>query len=179
MTAAIFALIGAVVGALGTAATQLIGARAENIRSRHDNLRLACADFASDLALIKELVCEVQERRKDSDPNAWDSIRKAHLNARVHYERLRLISSSLEVQKAARYALRYAYGSIQEAAGQPLRKDETARDPIGLLQDSLLELYAAARRELGVPEPDQLFREPDSWLAPIFRTQEAAGQNTQ
>jgi hypothetical protein len=174
MTAAIFALIGAMVGALGTAVTQMIGARAENMRSRRDNLRLACADFASALALIKELVCQVIERRADSDPNAWESIRKAHLDARVHYERLRLISSSLEVQKAGRHALRYAYGSIQEAAGEPLREDEKARGPLGLLQDSLLELYAAVRRELGLPGPDQLYREPDDWLGPMYRAEKAA-----
>jgi hypothetical protein len=169
MTLAIFALVGTLVGVLGTLATQLIGARTENLRSRRDNLRLTCADFASAIARIKELACEVMEQRADSDPDAWNSIRAAHLEARVHYERLRLVSSSMEVQESGRYALRYAYGLIQQAAGDALRKDELERGPLGLLHESLLELYAAVRRELGITQPDEIFREPDEWLGPTYR----------
>jgi hypothetical protein len=119
MTAAIFALIGALVGVLGTALTQLIKARADDIKARRDNLRIICADFATAVAQIKELACEVIEQRADSDPQAWASINKAHLEARAHFESLRLISS-FQVQESSRLTLRYAYGLMQEADGKPL-----------------------------------------------------------
>jgi hypothetical protein len=169
MTAAIFALIGTVLGVLGTALTQLIKARTDDTRARRDNLRLTCADFVTAVAQVKELACEVMEKRADSDPEAWTSINKAHLEARGHYERLRLISSSQDVQKSSRLALRYAYGLIQEADGKPLREDEKERGPLGLFYDALIELVIAVRRELGLPHPEDVFREPDAWLGPQYR----------
>ncbi len=107
MTAAIFALIGALIGVLGTAATQLIKTRADNAKARRDDLRRICTDFATAVGQIKELACQVIEKRANSDPQAWVSINKAHLEARAHFESLRLISS-FQVQKSSRLTLRYA-----------------------------------------------------------------------
>lgn len=77
MTAAIFALIGAVIGVPGTALTQLIKALADDMKARRDNLRLICADFATAVVQLKELACEVIEKPADSAPDAWASINKA------------------------------------------------------------------------------------------------------
>jgi hypothetical protein len=169
MTAAIFALIGAVIGVLGTALTQLIKARADDTKSRRDNLRLICADFATAVAQIKELACQVIEKRADSDPSAWASINKAHLEARAHFESLRLISS-LQVQESSRLTLRYAYGLMQEAEGKPPRDDEEEQGPLKLFYLSLTQLYIAVRSELGIPNPEDVFRDPDDWLGPQYRS---------
>jgi hypothetical protein len=170
MTAAIFALIGTLLGTLGAVATQLIGTRAESARSRREDLRLACADLAAAVARIRELSIELIEHRLDSDPDGWASIREAHLEARVHYERLRLISSSFAVQKTGRHVLRYSYGMIRQAQGIPPREDEREVGPFVQVHVSLMELYGAVRRELGVPRADLVFREPDSWLGPAHIT---------
>jgi hypothetical protein len=168
MTAAIFALIGTALGVLGTALTQLIKARADDTKARRDNLRLICADFATAVARIKELACEVIEKRADSDPDAWTSINKAHLEARSHFEGLRLISS-FQVQQSSRLTLRYAYGLMQEAEGKPPREDEKEQGPLKLFYKSLTELYIAVRRELGIPNPEDVFLDPDDWLGPQYR----------
>lgn len=166
MSAAIFALIGTALGVLGTIAAQLVGAQKDDARSRREELRLACADFASAIARLRESGIVLVSSRADTDSGGWTSIREAHLNARIHYERLRLISSSLDVQRAGRKALRYAFGVLIQAEGRPPREDERERGPLALLNDSLLELYAAVRRELGLPRADEVYREPDEWLIP-------------
>jgi hypothetical protein len=168
MTAAIFALIGAVVGVLGTALTQLIKARADDTKARRDNLRLVCADFATAVAQIKELACEVIEKRADSDPQAWSSINKAHMEARGHFESLRLISS-FQVQESGRLTLRYAYGLMLEADGQPPREDEEEQGPLKLFYINLRKLYIAVRRELGISHPEDVYLDPDSWMGPQYR----------
>jgi hypothetical protein len=168
MTAAIFALIGTAIGVLGTALTQLIKTRADDTKARRDNLRLICADFATAVAQIKELACQVIEKRADSDPNAWSSINKAHMEARSHFESLRLISS-FQVQESSRLTLRYAYGLMQEAQGKPPRADEKEQGPLKLFYINLTQLYIAVRRELGIPNPEDVFRDPDDWLGPQYR----------
>lgn len=170
MSAAIFALIGTALGVLGTIAAQLVRAQRDDARSRREELRLACADFASAIARLREFGILLISPRADSDPGGWTSIREAHLEARTHYERLRLISSSLDVQRAGRQALRYAFGVLIQAQGKPPREDERERGPLALLNDSLLELYAAVRRELGLPRADEVYREPDDWLKPYIES---------
>jgi hypothetical protein len=165
MTAAIFTLIGTALGVLGTVAAQLVRARTDDSRTRREQLRSACADFASSLARLRELGLQLFEPRFDS-PQGWESIREAHLEARAHYERLRLTSSSRDVQEAGRRALRYAFGVMLQAAGKDPREDERERGSLALLNDSLIDLYAAVRRELGLPHPDDVYREPDEWLVP-------------
>lgn len=125
------------------------------------------ADFASALARIRSIGIELMS--PDPDPGAWTAIRDAHLQARMHYERLRLTSSSLDVQEAARRALSYTYGIQRQAEGKPLRDDECAVVPHVLLQEALLAMYVTARRELGIPRPGEIYREPDEWLGPAAK----------
>jgi hypothetical protein len=80
---------------------------------------------------------------------------------------LRLTATSLEVQKAGRYVLRYTFGVIRQAEGRPLRDDELEHGPMMLLQDWLMILYAEVRKEIGVSQAKNVYREPDEWLAPI------------
>ena len=162
MTAAIFALAGALIGVLGTLAVELARSRAEDVRSHRDALRLACADFTAAVARMVNLAIEL----KDPDAARIDMMREAHIETRVSYERLRLISGSRDVQEAGRHVLRYTFGLLRRAEGRPPRPDELDRSPRMLLQDWLMRLYVEVRKEIRVPHPEDVYREPDEWLEP-------------
>jgi hypothetical protein len=162
MAAAIFALAGAVVGILGTLAVELARARIEDRRSRQEALRLACADFTAAVTLMWNLYIELLEN--SSDTELVDSFHKAHREARVHYERLRLTAASRDVQKTGRYVLRYAYGLLRQIEGESPRGDERERGPLMMLQDSLVTLHVEVRREIGVPHAEEVYREPEEWM---------------
>jgi hypothetical protein len=160
MAAAIFALVGTLVGILGTLAVELTRSRAENMRDRREALRLASADLTAAVARIINLVLEF----RDPATSQIDLMYEGHREARVCYERLRLISGSREVQEAGRYVIRYAYGLVREAQGLPPRDDEIERSPRLLLNDWMMTFYVEVRREIGIPQPESIYREPDSWL---------------
>ena len=42
--------------------------------------------------------------------------------------------------------------------------DEEERGPLMMLMDKLRELVAAVRNEIGVPHPDDVYKEPDKWM---------------
>ena len=138
MTAAIFALIGAALGVLGTLLTDLSRSRTEDKRSRRAALRLICADFTSAVARMRELAIDLANEPNDSSISA--AIRTAHLDAWAHFERLRLTSTSRDAQEAARRTLRYSYGIVRQASGGPPREDERERGALTLYHESLLDL---------------------------------------
>jgi hypothetical protein len=160
MTAAIFALTGTLIGVLGTLAVELARGRALDKRSHREAVRIACADFSAAVARMVNLAIEV----KNPDSIRLSKMHDAHLDARVCYERLRLISGSRDVQEAGRYVLRYTFGLLRMAEERPPRPDEQEKSPRLLLQDWLVKLYAEVRQEIGVPNPRDIFREPDEWL---------------
>jgi hypothetical protein len=75
----------------------------------------------------------VELTAKPADTELTNSFREAHREARMHYERLRLTAASGNVQKSARYVLRYAYGLLRQIDGKPLRDDERERGPLIML----------------------------------------------
>jgi hypothetical protein len=161
MTAAIFALVGTLLGVLGTLTVELVRGRVEDMRSHREALRLACADFTAAVARVINLTIEL---KKIADPKRLELMREAHMDARAYYERLRLIAVSRDAQKAGRYVLRYTYGLLLQAEGKPPRDDERERGPRLLLQDSLMRLYVEVRRETGVSRAEDIYREPDEWI---------------
>jgi|SRR3984957_18423572 len=72
----------------------------------------------------------------------------------------------MSVQAAGRHVLRYAYGLLRQAEGRPPRQDEVERGPMLMLNDSLIALYAEVRREIGTPNPADVYQEPDEWVQP-------------
>jgi hypothetical protein len=125
MTAAIFALAGTLIGVLGTLFVELARGRALDKRSYREAVRIACADFTAAVARMVNLIIEV----KNPDSIRLSKMRDAHLDARVCYERLRLISGSRDVQEAGRYVLRYTFGLLRMAEGRPPRPDEQEKTP--------------------------------------------------
>jgi hypothetical protein len=162
MSEAFFAIAGALVGVLGAMAIELVRASSENNRHRREALRAACADLTVAIAGMKTVAFHLRDDPKNA--GVQQQFEDAHMSARAAYERLRLTAASHTAQEAGRRALRHAYGLRLVAQGQALRPDEVARGPSLLLQDALMSLYAEVRRELGVPRPGDVFREPDDWL---------------
>ncbi len=93
-------------------------------------------------------------------------MRDANREAREHFERLRLIAVSPEVQKAGRHVTRYTYGLLRQVEGKPPREDEQNPGLMIILNDWLMALRAEVRREIGTPQPDALYREPEEWINP-------------
>jgi len=166
MAAAIFALAGTLLGVLGTLAVNLSQSRREDVRAHRDGVRLACADFTAAITRMRTLAMEL--RNKHPSAEQMKLMHEAHREARVYYERLRLTATSLAVQRAGRYVLRYAYGLLRQMEGKSLREDEKIAGPLKLLHDSLMTLYAETRRELGIPGADDIYREPDEWVGEIY-----------
>jgi hypothetical protein len=164
MTAAIFALAGTLLGILGTLTVEIVRAKSENRHSHQEALRLACADFTAAVSRMSSMSIELM--RKPRETELINALDEAHREARVYYERLRLTAASQEAQKAGRHVLRYAYGLLRQSEGKPLREDEQERGPLLMLHDSLIILYAAVRREIGMPHADEVYREPDDWIQP-------------
>jgi hypothetical protein len=163
VAAAIFALMGTLVGVLGTLAVELARSRRESVREQRDALRLACVDFTTAIARAANMAVDIEH----PDEIQLSRMRDAHLEARICYERLRLTAASPEIQKAGRHVLRYSFGTVRQAEGRSPRSDELDRSPVMLLQDWLIVLYAKVRQELGVPQAQEVYREPDEWLAPL------------
>lgn len=82
MTAAIFALIGALLGVLGTLATEFSRARTEDSRSRRETLRPTCAEFTSAVTRMRGLARQVKEQPENPVPRAM--LREVTLDARVY-----------------------------------------------------------------------------------------------
>jgi hypothetical protein len=164
MVAAVFALIGTLLGILGTLAVELVRGRTENMHARQQMLQVACADFVASVSRVLSLAIDVE--RNPGDAELTSLLYDAHREARVHYERLRLVAVSRDTQESGRHVLRYAYGRLRQAKGKPPREDERERGPLMMLHDNLMRLYAEVRREMGVPHADEVYREPDEWVGP-------------
>jgi hypothetical protein len=171
MTAAVFALVGTLVGVLGTLVVELARNRTQDKRSRREALKLASADFTAAVTRMINLALEF----RDPDESRINLMYETHRDARVCYERLRLIAISKNVQEAGRYVLRYTFGLLCEAENLPRRDDERERGPRLLLNDWLMTFYVEVRREIGIPQPENIYREPETWLGRSHRRSSEKG----
>ncbi len=113
MSEAVFAILGAALGVLGTFLTQWTAARNETLSDRRVVLRQSCVDFTSAVARSRRLSLDL--RSNPEDGALWGRIDQALTDGRTSYERLRITAESMEVQSAARYALHYAYRMARTA----------------------------------------------------------------
>jgi hypothetical protein len=163
MTAAIFALIGTLLGISGTLLVEMHRQRTEDSRSRREALRICCADFTDAIIRVREFAIRWQKAL--SDNSLRESTWKAHDETWVNYERLRLLSTSMDLQEAGRHLIRYTWGLMRQAEGKAIREDEQASSPLALTFEWLERFYVAARRELGVPQAEEVYMEPAGWRA--------------
>lgn len=124
MTAAVFALVGAVLGALGTLAVEVIRERAESSKARREAL---CVPTLQQPLHLRNLAIGLIQSPADAD--LMNSMNQAHRESRALYEQLRLTAGSVSVQAAGRRVLRYAYGVLRQAVGKPPWEDELERGP--------------------------------------------------
>jgi hypothetical protein len=177
-------LIGVVVGAFlaGTFAlvTEQRKGRGEVKRRRQDALRVACSDFTAALVRIRYLSWTLEEHprpgpaddvpasraRADATRDAvLERIRASEEEARIGFERLRLVSGTKATQENARLALRHIYAVWRKAeTGKDPRADdpdpEYRGEPRDRFNRRLDGLYVAVREELDVPDPENVYPEP-------------------
>ena len=158
MSAAFFALAGALIGVVGTLLTTLIGARQQERRTRTDTLRQACTEFLTEVSRLRDLSHEL--RGEPGHADLRERTASAHISARASYARLRLTSESVATQEAGRLLLHYGYWQWQAAIGGSADFHEAQR----LGDEWTMTLFVAARRELGLKRATDVFIEPAGGL---------------
>ena len=154
MSAAFFALAGALIGVFGTLATESLRARGEKSRARTETTRTVCTDFATEISRLRDLSHEMNEHPDNADLRRETT--DAHVRARGAFHRLLLTSGSVKTQEASRMLLHCAYWQWQAALGGP--NDYAAAQDLG--DEWRSKLFIEARKELGVPRATALFDQP-------------------
>src|SRR3954454_1987460 len=99
MVAAIFALLGTIIGATVTLLAERLRAQAETDRQRLVALRSACSEFSTTLIRIRHLSLRIRDGAVDS-ADLEARIRGLYEDAWGNFERVRLLSNSATTQKA-------------------------------------------------------------------------------
>jgi hypothetical protein len=105
---------------------------------------------------------ELTDHPKDSI--RLEAMHEANREVREHFELLRLVATSYDVQEAARLVTRYTFGLVRQAEGKPPRDDEKDPGLLVVLHDWLMKLRIAVRREIGIPHPDSMYDAPKEWI---------------
>ena len=154
----LIALIAGAVGAFGTLFTEGQRQRAAAKEQHRDRLRDACADFSSVLVRMTHLAWRLTKAPTDSAID--ERLAAMHEEARTGYERIRLLSDSVHVQEAGRFALRHAYAVWQEAKGEgDPRQGQFGLPPRRRFEEQLEKFYVEVRRELGRTKPEDVMPE--------------------
>jgi hypothetical protein len=163
MSEAFFALAGALIGVLGTLGTEFMRARRDEHRTKLVALQLASFEFLGAIAQMRMIIYNLHQ--DPSNEKIIDRMFDAHMQARASFERLRLTSSSVKVQEAGRYILRYAFGLLRLVQGKDRRSDELDKHPAELISEWHEALLVEIRRELGVTHPDRIFADRRDWIS--------------
>ncbi|MEV4313316.1 hypothetical protein [Actinocrispum sp. NPDC049592] len=157
MTAALFTLAGALVGMLGTLATELVRGRRDDRKLWREELRSTCATLASEVSRLRDISHELS--RTPDDSQLQRDARQAHSQARALQERLRLISKSVETQEAGRQLIHHVYHQWRATQGGAADFWEARRG----LDEWLTKFYVAARAELGL-DSSSVYEDPSERL---------------
>jgi hypothetical protein len=84
MSQAIFALLGALIGAFGAVSSNLIVVRRADARSQRDALRTAATEFAAAISRIRHLSYQARPGVENTELDL--KFQEAHTAARVEYE---------------------------------------------------------------------------------------------
>jgi hypothetical protein len=153
LSAAWFALGGALIGVLGTVLTELVRGRRDDQKLWREELRSVCTEFVSAVANLQDISHEL--RRDPDDAEFQRAAQEAHSRLRGLQDKLRLTSKSLSTQEAARWLQHlgyYQWKSVQEGKGDFWQ----AHNEIRVWS---AKFYVAARGELGL-ESSPLYQDP-------------------
>ncbi len=116
-----------------------------------------CSSFAESSRTLMHLT-QRRARVAAADLAAYDArIDDAHARMRAQSEQLRLVGSP-SVQRCAALVVHHAYSVRLVGEGKPENHPEYGAEPVQRLVDSLTDFYRAARAQLGVKDPDEIFR---------------------
>jgi len=168
LTAAWFALGGALIGVLGTVLTELARGRRDDRNVWREELRSVCAEFVSEVAHIQDLSHEL--RRSPDDPEVRRAAQETHSRLRALQDRLRLTSKSVATQEAARRLQHYSYYQWRSTIGG---RGEfwSAHEEI---RTWLTAFNVAAREELGLAGSSVYQDPPEGFPIPGDRPRSAA-----
>lgn len=157
MTAALFALGGALIGVLGTVLTELARGHRDDRKFRQEELRAVCADFATEVIRLQDL--SHQLRKTPEDVQLRNTAQEVHSRAHALQERLRLTSRSVATQEAGRWLIHCAYYQWRSAQGGP-GEFWQARE---CAHKWLTKLHVEARKELGLGD-SPVYQDPPDGL---------------
>lgn len=157
MSAAWFALGGALIGVLGSVLTGFASGRREDRKLWREELRTVCAEFVGAVADLENLSHEL--RRSSDDSQLQRAAQEAQSRVGGLHDRLRLTSKSVSTQEAARWLVHcgyYQWRSTQGGRGDFWQAQEGIRT-------WLAKFYVAARKELGL-ESSPVYQDPPEGL---------------
>jgi hypothetical protein len=157
MSAALFALVGALIGVLGTVLTELVRGHRDDRKLRQEQLRSVCADLATKVIRLEDICYEL--RQSPSDAQLQNAAEEAHSRAHATQERLRLISRSAATQEAGRWLLHCVYYQWRSTQGGPGEFWQARK----CVHEWLTRLHVEARKELGL-EGSAVYRDPPGGL---------------
>jgi hypothetical protein len=168
MSAALFALAGALIGVLGTVLTEVVRGHRDDKKLRQEQLRSVCADFATEVTRLQDISQEL--RNSPEDIQLQNIAQEVHSRAHAMQERLRLTSRSVATQEAGRWLLHCVYYEWRSTQGGP---GEFWQAHEGV-NEWLTKLHVEARKELGLGD-SALYRDPPGGLpVPGGRSRDSA-----
>lgn len=157
MSAAWFALGGALVGVLGTVLTELARGRRDDRKLWREELRSVCAEFIGAVALLENLSHEL--RRSPDDSQLQRAAQEAQSRVGGLHGRLRLTSKLVSTQEAARWLVHCGYWQWRSTQG--------GRGDFWQAQEGIrtwrAKFYVAARKELDL-ESSAVYQDPPEGL---------------
>ena len=142
MSAAWFALGGALIGVLGTVLTDFSRGRRDDRNVWREELRSVCSEFVSEVAHLQDLNHELRRVRDDSQFQR--AAQETHSKVRALHDKLRLTSKSVSTQEAARWLLHCSYYQWRSTQGGPGDFWQAHED----IRIWLAKFYVEARKEL-------------------------------
>lgn len=155
MSSALYALAGTVIGVLGTVLVDVVRGRREERGRSHEALRTVSADFTAQIARVRRYSFQV--RAEPGNQGTWQMLETEFSEARASYERLLLTSESTVTQEASRRVVHFTYHMAYAARVQ---QAETFRQCETEMMNWSAKLYTEIRRELGLKNPANVYKDP-------------------
>jgi hypothetical protein len=186
VTAAIFALLGAFIGILGSflverlrirASTQIedrkidankqiedLRIQAEIGRQQLAAFRDACAEFSAAIMLVRHLSLRIRDEG-DSTKEIEGRLRGFYEEAWRIFVRIQLLSNRELTQREARLVIRHAWALWRYVTTgvDPRASEYPGTTPGARLTNGLRRFCVEARREMGVEHPESVAPEPEEW----------------